>query len=821
MKRLSLYFFFFGLFFLSAPVGAQEIPVFSLWGGVTRGRLPSGIEYYLLPGLSSKGYADFALVQLEAPDSSVLRASLRDLPHFRGREPYRFLADAGVGYRRDGYLRRSGDAAVFEFFNVPVYRTEVADSVYLMLLDIAAKSDGSQALMVCGDIDVDATRRTLSLLSLMTPPAPRISTRPALPAYQPLPYECHVIDRGATTALRWEFRFPRLSEKQMNTPLPFVLRLYTSCLSELLDARIRTAFSEAGIPLAELTFRYRDSSDSPLFECYSIGLRTLPGDAQRAEVLMAGVLSALCENGAGVQEFRHASSCVFFSQSLHGASGAAAVRSLHRLVNHYLYGSTLTSPGEVEKFFARRKMSPNQLAGLFNGFVRELLSPVLDGGEDRQVYLWNAPDSSSLVLPVARVRLISDRPAPGGGRRWSFSNGMKVVYRPQKGGGHFRYAVSLHGGYNHVRHLREGEGAFIGDLWALEGISGMRRGEMAALLRGEGIRMDAQVSLEDFRLEGDAPSGKYPLLFKALLAMGTRLERDGSALGYFAACEALSERCGRSVDERLDSIAIAPYLYTSLRDASHLSQDLQERAHRYFQSRFQAVNDGLIVLTGDLDEAALKKFLCRHLGNFTTAFRRERRASMTVPLRSGSLSFTVPADRREGQSVHVAMYGRLVLSRKNYMTFQLAQVALEKELVRSLADKGLYATVDERMDLLPEEWVCLRVHCRPCHPSGLPEGVAPDGAGEAALALRAAVDRLREGSIAQKDLEAWKAALVRRVETLSQDPAFYLSATLFREVSGKDFLSDYAAVIKSIRAEDLQSVLTTLYDGCRIEYNEL
>ena len=105
MKRLFAYFLLICLFSLPVPASAEGLPVFSLSGGLTSGRLPSGIEYYLLPDASNKGYADFALVQLEAPDSTVLRASLRSLPHFRGREPYRFLADAGVGYRRDGYLR--------------------------------------------------------------------------------------------------------------------------------------------------------------------------------------------------------------------------------------------------------------------------------------------------------------------------------------------------------------------------------------------------------------------------------------------------------------------------------------------------------------------------------------------------------------------------------------------------------------------------------------------------------------------------------------------------------------------------------------------
>ena len=814
MKPLSR-FFFYALMFLSLPGAAKDLPVFGLSGGVTHGRLASGIEFYLLPDTSNKGYADFALVQLGAPDSTDLRASLRNLPHFRGRAPYRFLADAGVGYRRDGYLRRAAGAAIFEFFQVPVYRSEVSDSLCLMLLDIAAQREGAQALMICGDIDVSATRRTLSLLSMLVPPAARVFSRPPLPSYDPLPYECHVDEKGVWTAMRWEFRYPRLTQDQMNTPLPFVLRLYAACLTEMLSGRIREAFSGAGVPLSGLNFRYRDSSDSPLYECYSIALNTFPEDAQKAEVLMGGVLSSLCENGAGIPEFEYAMSCAFHDQARYTAE-----RPLRKLINYYLYGASLASPQEVGKFFAGRQMSPAVSAGLFNAFLRELLAPVMDGSEGRQVYVWQRPDSLSLSLPVSRVRLVSKRPAPEGGQRWTFSNGMKVVYRRQKGGGRLRYAVSLGGGYNHVPALKEGEGPFIGGLWALENISGMRKGEMGALLHAAGIRMEARVSLEDFRLEGDAPADKYPLLFKALLAMGTRLEADSGALAYFSACEVLSARCGRDVAYRMDSIAIAPYLYSPLRDASRITEDLQARAHRYFRSRFAAMNNSLIVLTGDLDEAALKKFLCRHLGNFSTAFRRDRRVSMTVPMRSGSLSYTVPAARRGAQSVQVAMYGRLVLTRRNYLAFRLSQVALEKELVRSLADKGLYADVGSRIELLPEEWVCLRVRCRPCIPSGLPEGIAPEGAGEAALALRAAVDRLRGGTIAPRDLEAWKAALIRQMEHLAEDPEFYISAVLSRELSGKDFYKDYASVVKSIRAEDLQNVLTALYDGCRIEYSE-
>lgn len=823
MKRLLKYFLLLCLFLLpAAVVAAKELPVFALPGNVTHGRLASGIEYYLIPQSVNKGYADFALVQLSAPDSAALRSSLCDLPHFRGREPYRFLAEAGVGYRRHGYLRTFAGAAVFEFHEVPVYRPEVADSLCLMLFDIAAMNSGAQALMICGDIDAPRTVRTLSVLSLMTPPAPRDTPRPAPSRFHPLPYEFHIAEKDGYTALRWEFRFPRLNAGQMNTPLPFVLRLYTSCLSLLLETRIREAFRQAGLPLSNLEFRYRDSSDSPRYELYSVRLNCFPQDTEKVSVRMASVLASLCEKGADPLEFEDAMSACLHAQLRQDAGQPDLVdeRALQHLVNYYLFGAPLASSREVGRFFSRRQLPLARATELFNAFVRELLSPAMDGSEGRQDYVYQRPDSNALLLPVSRVRLLSDRPAPEGGRRWTFSNGMKVIYRHQNAGGHFRYAISLPGGYHRLRGLKEGEGPYISDLMQLEEVAGMRKGELRALLRNEGVRMQGRVSLEDFRLEGDAPSDKYPLLFKTLLAMSRDLEADTTSFAWFKACETLSDRSFRNIDYLTDSVAIAPYLYSPLRRAEMLEPSLQRRAHQYFKSRFEAMNEALIVLTGDIDEVALKKFLCRYLGDFQRSFHRDRRLSMTVPLHAGSLSFTVPAERKGEESVNIAMYARLVLTRRNLMALRLAQEALEKELVRSLADKGLYAELSSRYELLPEEWVCLRVRCRPCVPSGLPEGIAPDGAGEAALALRAAVDRLKGGKIAAQDLSAWKEALARRIETLSGDPGFYISSILQRNVSGKDFLSDYHRVIREVTAEDLQKVLSTLYDGCRIEYTE-
>ena len=116
---------------------AQGLPELAKAPEYNKGTLPNGITYYLVKNTGGPGFADFALVQPHRHDSAEPRKDLADLPHFTGRKPYEFLAAHAVRYDRGGFIRHLRDATIFRFANVPVSRSEVADSMLLMVLDIA------------------------------------------------------------------------------------------------------------------------------------------------------------------------------------------------------------------------------------------------------------------------------------------------------------------------------------------------------------------------------------------------------------------------------------------------------------------------------------------------------------------------------------------------------------------------------------------------------------------------------------------------------------------------------------------------------------
>ena len=100
-------------FCLSIMMPAQKLTLLPTSSQITVGVLPNGISYYLVTNGTNKGSADIALIQKGASDREAARVPLRSIPNFQERAPYRFLADKGVGYSRDGFVSVSSDATTY------------------------------------------------------------------------------------------------------------------------------------------------------------------------------------------------------------------------------------------------------------------------------------------------------------------------------------------------------------------------------------------------------------------------------------------------------------------------------------------------------------------------------------------------------------------------------------------------------------------------------------------------------------------------------------------------------------------------------------
>ena len=178
---------------LAIIVPAQDLPVLTPDPAVKQGSLPNGMKYYLVSNPSVKGFADFALVQktgtATVPDSGAVRSveiakeALAHLPRMGGKSPQAWLAAHGVTTTAEGFINISSDATVFRLHDVPLSAAKnLADSTILLLMSITDRvsvtddqfvkdwySPSDQALIVSGDIDVNAMASMITSLCYMTP----------------------------------------------------------------------------------------------------------------------------------------------------------------------------------------------------------------------------------------------------------------------------------------------------------------------------------------------------------------------------------------------------------------------------------------------------------------------------------------------------------------------------------------------------------------------------------------------------------------------------------------------------------------------------
>lgn len=845
------------LMLLPIMMRSQALPSLGVAKEITKGTLSNGIAYYLVQNPVDKGFADYSLVRMHSMSIEDERECLDGLPHFEGRKPWRFLADNGVGYSSFGYYHEKGAAGEFRFSGVPVHNQNVADSTLLMLVDIAARSRSPQAVVVCGDINRDKLRERLQLLAMTVPQTDR---NVGGSGYRWNPSDSmrfvvttnHSSEVAAITAI---YSSARLERELLDSPQPIVATTYAYLLGNIISGRVRRVFRAQEIPLADISCRYFDSSMSPGDERYSFAVYTSASAANKAADTFARILSDLDRNGALPDEFADAKEQLT-SETKRSEGGRQLSNSeyVEKCVASFLYGSNLASESVINGLLAGRRIDPDKELSFFNSFVSALLdgernltlrvnvpNSGCDASTMRDTFTeaWNQgsdadysytkifSDTLSLYSPREKVRLRSEITEPiTGGKLWTFSNGIKVLYKKTDVRGEFHYSLMLRGGVASVPGIREGESAFVGDMLSLDNVAGLSPYDFKAMLAANGITMDGSVGISDMRIGGIAPKSKLRLLLRSLLSVSEKREPNAGAFRYYKQCEAVRIDMGalspRDVNSLMDSIMRPQYFYTERKYINRLGDDLPERAEEYFAAQFSKVNDGLLVFMGDLDEESLKKELCRALGSFRTTKRFAQRPVVSSRLASGFVSYTVESGPGlVGGSeigVNVALAAAVPYNIENYAAFRLAVSCIRKELVKNIAEKGAYVEVSDRLEVFPDERLSVYINCHPCLESGLPGDVDAAVPLDMIAAVRKVTSNLAGLPLSNDDLKAYKEELVSDFEKGLNDPVRSIDAVHIRYGEGKDLVSGYKNAINGVSADKVRSILKMLANGTGVEY---
>ncbi len=847
---------------LSIIVPAQDLPVLPEDSAVLKGVMPNGMTYYLVTNPTVKGEADFALVQRTGRtigDEAVTTArdALSSLKRVVSSTPGEFLARHEVSPGRNGFVCVTDDATVYRFSNLRLSGGNVIDSTLLVIMDITDRvnyagndfmrkwyTPADQAVIVSGDIDAKSVASKLNSMSYMIPSGVSQAREEYSGKENGMSVFIETAQRDSALAevsATWTSK--RAPRKYMNTIQPEIFEMTLNTLGVSAVGRIRKTLESADIPVADVSYGHICSSSYPYDDSFTVSVTVEAKNAPRALEAIAGVMASIDASGVGKDEYLVAESA--YVQEL-ADEASYPVRSnreyVDRCVNAFLYNSSLASAKERLAFHTSRNLPDTLRQRLFN----DIAQAVLDGSRNLTVgfpgdtllaraafdSVWTAFSSAPRSFAFSSLADTLDFPGPGakvklksskkehvsGGSIWTFSNGFKVIYK-KMASDRMYYILALNGGYSSMSGMASGEGAFLSDYFGTCRINGMKAEEFINLLQEAGIVMDLKVSMSNMMVSGSLKEDRMNLLMRSLLAVANQRTPDEEAFDYYKKSEYLALDLAQgsfaSRMSAIDDIMCPDYRYSPYKQKGRLSAGFRDKAEGYFKDRFSSMNDGALVLVGNMDEEKLKKLLTTYVGDFRTTDVAFRRPVVRYQPVSGWSTYTVNGNV---DNVDVAMSARMPLTMENYIAATLASMVLKRNLAKEFDDAGMYINLNYNCRIYPEERFNLLISVSEASEDGFPSGMKPKTPIEVLTDVRSVLSGLHLMKITDNDLKPYKEALKNRIAHEMKSPSFWAEAIALRYLDGKDLTTDYAAKIDAVTSDRVMSTLTLLNDGSKVEY---
>ena len=870
MKKMRVKHTFISLMciFLASFISAADLPQLPQDPAVMKGALPNGMTYYIVSNPSSKGVADFALAQRTGCGTSsdimpvaLSKAVLAELPHIGGGvSPQKFFSSNGATPTTDGFVKVDAGSTVYRFSDMLVSKPAVLDSALVVLVGMADRlaqgldpnerkwySASDNAIIISGDVDAKSVASKLGMLSYLTPSS---ASQPR-GKYVWASHEAPLYEVKETSSrlseITAEWRAPRVPDKYVGTLQPYIQKMYVAQLGETAVSRIKDELNKSGIPSAGVSYRHISSSEVSGDETFTVSLSV---DAQYfadAVSVLAQTMSALETSGASGEELELA------RRRYIGKLAASLERPvkdnaayIDLCVNSFLLGLPVVNDVEVIKAYTSRSIELEKEKALFRDVADALLDPHrdfvlrcsspegMDSSKVKELFEkgWQAGKESSLprsisvadtlmsVVSAPKVSIKSAKKDPmSGGVEWRFSNGFKVVYRKMDTAGKIHWSMGLGGGFGSIQDLERGEGAFVGDMLKLYRVAGMNGDDFWKFLELRNIDMNVRVGLAAVFLSGSVQTENFRVMLRSLAALANERTLDRDAVATYVKNENLRlvAQAGTIEDRKaaMDSLMCPDYKYSQIKSRGKLTERLADKADRFYEERFSAMNDGVLVLAGDIDETVLKKELLAMVGMFRTRKSAFYRPSVRYQPVSGWSTHTVDGNEN---SVYIALSVPMPLAAEDKMASEIAAMVLKRSLSSAIQKTGMSVDISSNTRIYPQERFNVMISLKEASADGFAEGVEHGGALEALRILRTTLRSLETTEVTDVVVKAYKEWLKNDITYRMKSPQYWVNAISMRQIEGKDFSTDYKARVDAVTRDKVKQIITSLNNASKVEY---
>jgi hypothetical protein len=632
----------------------------------------------------------------------------------------------------------------------------------------------------------------------------------------------------------------------MNTVQPAIYEMFMSKLGIIAGERIRTSLRDLGVPYADVSYDYIGATESLTDEMFCISVTVSQDNMNQAVATVSSVFAGLDASNALGAEVRTAG--LIYKNELKSELKALESNAdyVDRCISAFMFNSPLASRKEMVAFHNSRDLAQEDELKIFNsivsasldrksnltleystsdksvsdGFIAELFESSWDAGHvgveasmQNKILGTSASTTETLKLKSSKKEYMS------GGTVWTLSNGFKVVIKPLSSDGKICYSLALNGGYANIKNLNAGEGAYMSEILNLSRVAGVESGQFLDEVRRNGVTMKQNVSLSQFTLSGEAPYDRVDYLLKVLLAVMNDSKIDRDALDYYIKCERLrKEYLKGSVNERIsyiDNTMCPGYRYSDTRNADGLTMEFADKADALMSELSAKMNDGMLILVGDIDEKIVKTALLTYASGFRTADMTFVRQTVSYQPISGTVMHTAEGSVN---SVDMVMSAPMSLTADNYYVAAIASLALRKELANAVSRTGMSLQMRHSCGKEPQERFNLMISLNEASIDGFAPNTAVKNPLLALAAVRSALADPESLNITKEELAAYKALLKKDVAEKKKTPEYWLQRISMRYLDGKDFTTGCDAKIDAVTAEKVKTLLSSLVDGSKVEY---
>lgn len=682
----------------------------------------------------------------------------------------------------------------------------VADSVLSSLLEGIRGISGRRAIMICGDIDIKRTRDSLKVLAarMLAGDSLAFADRGLhLPGIDgPV-----MKDRPCSITLT----SPRLSREDMGSTVARVSARYSHWLGAEYARRCRRALMDAGIACGNVGYDYYPSYSHGGDETLAVYASVAGADIEKARQVMRLSLLGTAEGGY---------------RNWPPADDVADTRSpMERCRDAFLYGADLASNEIAADWFSKHSLDRKSEFELFKAFAKGYVSDLrTEASRSDQQWFSKIPlmlekpdmaDTARLNLPQSKVRLRhDDADKLTGGTIWTFSNGIKVLYKEMKTGGRMEYSIIFNGGATGF--LSEREIPLAGEVLLSGRLGGMEGHGFMDLINAWGVTMDIEAGVSETTISGHVENSDVDKFLRVLNAVAnSRRPAGAEAFGLMKQRIALADREWRrsreGLESAMDSIMSPGFAFSGRIEAATLGDDLPQRTEDFFRSCFNRFDDSMIILIGDLPADRAKRLFTRHLGMFGTGGDPAPRSYVSWIPKSGSSEVTHIDGTAAGKgSVHVEIAAAANYSRQRQIALEAAETLLRDSLDFALAGSGYKVEINSSLGIRPVERIVMNIHCTPC-------GEVSMGQDEVLRTIYALLDNA--GGMKEAPIDGFKDSKTTELQKGSKDAATMMKVAAARYGSGKDIMGS-AAQIKSLRWNDIKAILDMIQAAPRLALTE-